>query len=168
MAFSRFTPPLSRFLFSCALLLGLIAHGGCAAPPKPEAVLRITDWRTAAVYVEAPIHVGSRFSFGWIHSQEKIPWNEYYHVDERLNLVLDEITFPAFGAGIPEDKGGVTYVKDGLIHMAEIGQVFPELVWLNSHAATRDLMLDGARIASGSALPEHTRLRLAIEKRGLE
>ena len=102
--------------------------------------------------------------FAWVHSLEKIPWNEYYHVDEHLNLILDEITFPAFGAGIPESKGRVTFIKDGLIHMKDIEQSFAELVWLNSHFSTRELVLDGIQITRGSELPEHTRLRLVIEK----
>ena len=138
---------------------------GCASLPADEAVLRIYDWKTDRVYVEAPARANSRLLFAWIHSLEKIPWNEYYHVAENLDLVLDTITFPAFGAGIPEDKGRVTYVRNGLIHMEDIDQPFTELVWLNSHMATRELVLDGIRITRGSELPEHTRLRLVIEKR---
>ncbi|MDR1885481.1 MAG: DUF1850 domain-containing protein [Synergistaceae bacterium] len=126
-------------------------------------VMRISDWRTGEVYAEAPAAAGASVFFGWIHSLERIPWNEYYHIDENYNLILDAITFPAFGAGIPENKGRVCYVKDGLIHMEEIGQEFRELVWLNSHTATRDIMLDGRRISSGGELPHHARLRLIIE-----
>lgn len=138
---------------------------GCASLPQQEIALRIYDWKTERIYVEAPARVNGRLLFAWIHSLEKIPWNEYYHIDDRFNLVLDAITFPAFGAGIPEDKGRVSYVKDGLIHMEEINQTFAELVWLNSHMATRELVLDGVPITRGSELPEHTRLRLVIEKR---
>lgn len=137
---------------------------GCASLPTEEVVLRIYDWKTERVYVEVPTRVNSRLLFAWVHSLEKIPWNEYYHVTENLDLVLETITFPAFGAGIPEDKGRVSYVKNGLIHMEEIDQIFAELVWLNSHMATRELVLDGIPITRGSELPEHTRLRLVIEK----
>lgn len=148
------------------LMLVLLLLGGCAAHhAADEAVLRIYDWKSGAVYAEAPARPGSRLFFGWMHSQEQIPWNEYYHVEPSLVLVLDAITFPAFGAGIPEDKGRVCYVRDGLIHMEEIGQVFPELNWLNSHTATRDIELDGALVARGRDLPQHARLRLVIEKR---
>jgi hypothetical protein len=112
-----------------------------------ELVLRIYDWKTQEVYVEAPARINSRLLFAWIHSQEKIPWNEYFHIGEDRLLILDMITFPAFGAGIPEDKGRVMYVKNGLIHIA-----------------TRELVLDGTPLTRGSALPEHTRLRLVIEK----
>jgi hypothetical protein len=55
-------------------------------------------------------------------------------------------------------------VKDGLIHMEEIGQVFEELVWLNSHTATQDILIDGERVARGDSLPQHTRVRLAVER----
>lgn len=133
-----------------------------------EIVLRIYDRQSGAIHAEAPARVGSRLFFGWIHSLEKIPWNEYFHVesvDSRYPLVLDAITFPAFGAGIPENKGRVCYVQDGLIHMEEIGQVFEELDWLNSHTATRDIVLDGALVARGAELPQHARLRLIVEKK---
>ncbi|MDR1514772.1 MAG: DUF1850 domain-containing protein [Synergistaceae bacterium] len=152
---------LSIISIICAVLYGfsrpVYASGGL--------VLRIYDWKSGAVYAEAEARVGSRLFFGWIHSQEKIPWNEYYHIDENYGLILDAITFPAFGAGIPENKGRVCYVKDGLIHMEEIDQPFKELVWLNSHTATRDIRLDDVLVARGSDLPHHVRLRLAVEHR---
>ena len=142
----------------------LLAATGCARPAG-ETVLRIYDWKTGELYVELPTRTNSTIFFGWIHSQEKIAWNEYYNVDASLALVLDAISFPAFGAGIPEDKGRICYVKDGLIHMEEIDQKFTELVWLNSHTATRDILLDGMLAARGSDLPHHARMRLVIEKR---
>ena len=148
------------FVWAAVLFLA-----GTRALYAEDTVLRIYDWKTGAIYAEVPARVGGQLFFGWIHSLEKIPWNEYFHVDSKLDLILDAITFPAFGAGIPENKGRVCYVKDGLIHMEEIGQVFKELHWLNSHTATRDIVFDGALVARGADLPQHARLRLAIEKK---
>ena len=127
-------------------------------------VLRVYDRQKEILYAEAPARVNSRLFFGWMHSLEKIPWNEYYHVDEDHNLVLDSITFPAFGAGIPEDRGRTCHVRDGLIHMEEIDQAFTELAWLNSHTATQDIVLDGMLVTRGRDLPHHARLRLLIER----
>ncbi|MDR2614505.1 MAG: DUF1850 domain-containing protein [Candidatus Accumulibacter sp.] len=152
-------------VFHAVLLAAVLAGGPPSLHASEEAVLRIYDWKTGAIHVEVPARIGGRLFFGWIHSLEKIPWNEYFHVDSKYRLILDAITFPAFGAGIPENKGRVCYVKDGLIHMEEIGQVFEELDWLNSHTATRDIMLDDALVARGADLPQHVRLRLIIEKR---
>lgn len=147
------------------VLFVLLLLGPLRLQAAEDLVLRIYDWKTGVIYAEVPASVGNRLFFGWIHSLEKIPWNEYFHVDAEHNLILDTITFPAFGAGIPENKGKICYVKDGLIHMEEIGQVFRELNWLNSHTATRDILLDGALVARGSGLPQHARLRLVIEKK---
>ncbi len=147
------------------LLVALLLSAGCAVRKSDELVLRISDWKSGTVHVEVPVKTGSVLFFGWIHSLEKIPWNEYFHVDASGSLILDAITFPAFGAGIPENKGRVCYVRDGLIHMERIDQVFPELVWLNSHTATQEILLDGAHVTRGSELPHHVRLRLVIEKR---
>ncbi len=130
-------------------------------------VLRISDWKTGEVYIEAPAKAGDHLFFGWMHSLEKIPWNEYYHIAPDETLVLDTISFPAFGAGIPENKGTTCRVENGLIYMEDIGQVFDEFVWINSHYAVRDIRLNDTLITSGTRLPEHTRLRLKIERRFL-
>lgn len=147
----------------CAFL-ALILFSGTALASDGPLYLRIYDWRTGELYAEAETRVGAELFFGWIHSWENIPWNEYFHIDENCDLILDAITFPAFGAGIPENKGKVCYIKDGLIHMEQIDQRFGELVWLNSHTATRDLRLDGVLLTRGADLPQHGRLRLVIER----
>ena len=151
---------------ACALALFAAASAWTAPVCAADAgmVLRVYDRQTGALYASAPARVNSRLFFGWIHSLEKIPWNEYYHVDDKGHLVLDAITFPAFGAGIPEDAGRICYVRDGLIHMEEIGQVFTELVWLNSHSATRDITLDGSAVTRGPDLPHHAGILLRIER----
>lgn len=154
-----------RFALAAAVLVCILFAGFSPAHGASGFVLRISDWKTGKVYVEKPARANAKLFFGWIHSLEKIPWNEYFHIAENGNLILDAITFPAFGAGIPENKGKVCYVKDGLIHMEAIDQVFPELVWLNSHTATRDILLDDVFVTRGSDLPHHVRLRLAIEKK---
>ncbi|MDR2826094.1 MAG: DUF1850 domain-containing protein [Deltaproteobacteria bacterium] len=156
-------------LLVLALFLALLALSACVPldgrTPGDTLVLRISDWKTGAQYAEVPVRAGSRLFFGWVHSLEHIPWNEYYHVGAGYSLILDAITFTAFGAGIPENKGKICYVRDGLIHMEEIDQVFTELVWLNSHTATKDIILDNILVARGDTLPEHTRMRLVVEER---
>lgn len=126
--------------------------------------MRIRNWETGEILAETPAEAGGKLFFGWMHSLEHIPWNEYYHIDENLRLILDTITFPAFGAGIPENKGKACYIKDGLIYMDEIGQEFGELLWLNSNTATREIRLDDRFETSGGKLPHHVKLRLKIER----
>lgn len=134
---------------------------------SPDRMLVIRDFKTGKVYVEHPIKVGDKLFFGWIHSWERIRWHEYYHIEANNTLVLDTICFPAFGAGIPENKGKKTRVENGMIYMDDIGQVFEQFDWINSHLATRDIKINDMLLTSGRLLPEHTRLTLKIEKRGL-
>ena len=152
----------SRLLAAIFLLaISLYAFNEYSA----HTVLCIYDYSTKEIYVEVPAKEGDELFFGWVHSWEKIPWHEYYHIDRRGNLILDTIAFPAFGAGIPENKGRTVEIKDGMIYMGEIGQVFHEFTWINSHFATGDIKLNGALIAQGKNLPEHTRVNLAVQKR---
>ena len=150
-----------HIFFLALVLMGLGAWYYWAS----QTVLRIYDYRSGEIYVEVPAKEGDKLFFGWVHSWEKIPWHEYYHIAQDNSLVLDTISFPAFGAGIPENKGKVCRIENGLIYMDEIGQVFPEFNWINSHFATREIILNGQLISKGDMLPEHTRLRLVVERR---
>lgn len=150
-----FSVVLIALLLFCALLGYRWAFGS---------VLRISNWETGEIYVETPAKAGDRLFFGWVHSLEKIPWNEYYYITAQNTLMLDSINFPAFGAGIPENKGRCR-IEDGLIYMEDIAEEFSEFVFINSHFAVRDIRLNDVLIASGAQLPEHARLRLIIERR---
>ncbi len=150
-------------ILAAVLLAGLALYGYNEA--TAQTVLLIYDYKTNEIYVETPAKEGDQLFFGWVHSWEKIPWHEYYHITAGGDLVLDTIAFPAFGAGIPENKGKKTWIEDGMIYMGDIGQVFHEFTWINSHFATRDIRLNGMLIARGQDLPEHTRVNLAIRKR---
>lgn len=134
---------------------------------RSKPVLRITDWKTGEVYIERPVSTSDELYFGWIHSLEKIPWNEYYHIGEDLGLVLDTISFPAFGAGIPENRGSECYIEDGLIYMSGIDESFPEFVWMNSPTSTQEIRINGEFVTRGSDLPHNRRLVLTVERRHL-
>lgn len=131
-----------------------------------EPYLRIYNQKSHQLYVETPVKAGDRLYFGWVHSLEKISWQEYYHITDKNTLVLDTIAFPAFGAGIPENKGKKVRIEKGMIYMDEIGQEFQQFDWINSHFATREIKLNDVLLTRGKDLPEHTRLILVIERRG--
>ena len=131
-----------------------------------ERYLVISDYQTNKVYVKAPVKPGDRLFFGWVHSLEKIPWHEYYHITDKDTLVLETISFPAFGAGIPANRGKKVRVENGLIYMEEINEEFKQFDWINSHFATRDIKINDVLLTTGKDLPEHQRLVLKIKKGG--
>ena len=149
---------LSALLISAVLLTGLVVYGA-----RP--VLRIRVDATGEVLREVPVTAGDELYVAWLHSQEKIPWHEWYTVEKDGTMTLHTISFPAFGPGIPCDKG-VPRIEDGIIYYEQIEEIFPRFRWLNS-TFTREIRLNGALIATGDDLPNHTILTLTIERRGL-
>ncbi|MCQ2363324.1 MAG: DUF1850 domain-containing protein [Acidaminococcaceae bacterium] len=130
-----------------------------------QKVLKIFVWKTGEVILTESVATGDKIDVFWTHSLEKIPWNEYYTLREDNVLVLDTITFPAFGAGIPANKGKTRIGDDGLIYMEKIGQEFRYFKWLNSKF-TREIRVNGRLIVRGTELPNHQVLILRIERRG--
>ena len=154
--------PLLAFFFFL-----LLPSGGVHADEQASGhavAIRIYDWKSGKLITESPGRSGEELFFGWIHSWEKIPWNEYFRIADDCSLTLEAITFPAFGAGIPENKGTRCYIENGLIHMEGIAQRFEELVWLNSASATQEIRIGGRAFTRGSSLPHHRRLRLVVER----
>ncbi len=148
---------------SALLILAVLAT--CLAVYGAGPVLRIRVDATGEVLREVPAAAGDELFVAWIHSQEKIPWHEWYTVEQDGTMTLNTISFPAFGPGIPCDKG-VPRIQDGTIYYEQIEESFSRFRWLNS-TFTREIRLNGALIATGDDLPNHTILTLTIERRGL-
>ena len=152
-------------LVALSALLILAVLLTCLAVFGARPVLRIRVDATGEVLREVPVTAGDELYVAWLHSQEKIPWHEWYTVEKDGTLTLHTISFPAFGPGIPCDKG-VPRVQDGTIYYEQIEESFPRFRWLNS-TFTREIRLNGALIATGDDLPNHTILTLTIERREL-
>ncbi|MCI6206061.1 MAG: DUF1850 domain-containing protein [Corynebacterium glucuronolyticum] len=122
----------------------------------------IEDQETGAEYFRLPSEEGLPITMSWIHSIEKEPWVEYYRVHDD-HLVLTAIDVKSYGAGVPADPGGVTTVKDGVIHTEGIDRTIAELTWAHSHD-TQTTITVGTRIISPTDLPHHALVRLRIEE----
>jgi hypothetical protein len=165
MRLKRLFKQRGRMLALSAFLVFLVLFAAWLAADARRPVLRIRVDETGEILREAPVRTGDELFVGWTHSQEKIPWNEWYTVEADGTLTLDTISFPAFGPGIPCDKG-TPRIKDGTIYYEGIGESFPSFRWLNS-AFTREIRLNGDLIARGEILPDHTILTLTIERKKL-
>lgn len=128
-------------------------------------VLRITDQETNEVYFSAPVETSYVLTYGWIHSFEHIPWSEQYYIEDNNKLLLKKITVAGYGAGIPNNKGKLTKIENGMIIMDEIDEEFEEINWIHSQTAMDYIMLNDKIILDGEDLPQHKALNLKIEKR---
>ncbi|SNT07608.1 hypothetical protein SAMN05446037_103735 [Anaerovirgula multivorans] len=130
-----------------------------------QSYIKIIDETTGEVLVTAEVEVGDEITFHWIHSVEHIPWIELFTVDQQNNLILQEIRFQGFGAGIPHDKGKEVIVENGYIIMKDIGELYPSYNWINSHTATEKIALNGEKIVEGKDLPHHGYMKMVIQER---
>mgnify|MGYP005828197893 CR=1 FL=1 len=71
--------------------------------------------------VVQPVFNQKEVSLRWTHSVEKEDWEEFFHIkDHTINLTSTR--FKTFGAGVPDNAGKDTYIKDGWVYMTNIHQ----------------------------------------------
>ncbi|WP_051744023.1 DUF1850 domain-containing protein [Halobacillus karajensis] len=61
------------------------------------------------------------FKVRWRHSVEKEEWEEMFVLQDGM-IKLTGTRFKTFGAGVPNDTGEQTYIKDGWVYMTDINQ----------------------------------------------
>lgn len=122
----------------------------------------IEDQETGQEYFRFAATDDEPITMKWIHSIEKEPWVEYYTVHGD-HLQLDAIDIKSYGAGVPADPGGVTTVKDGVIHTEGINRTIPELTWAHSHD-THTTLTVGTHVIAPTDLPHHALVRLRIQE----
>ncbi|MCA1010471.1 DUF1850 domain-containing protein [Halobacillus halophilus] len=64
---------------------------------------------------------GAEFSIRWTHSVEKEDWEEMFVLEDGV-IELTATRFKTFGAGVPNDAGEDTFIKDGWVYMTGITQ----------------------------------------------
>ncbi|MGP4074607.1 DUF1850 domain-containing protein [Halobacillus sp. K22] len=63
----------------------------------------------------------AEFSVRWTHSVEKEDWEEMFVLEDGV-IELTATRFKTFGAGVPNDAGEDTFLKDGWVYMTGITQ----------------------------------------------
>jgi hypothetical protein len=102
-----------RILGASALLLFILL----AIVPFNTIVL---SYQNKNIFVE-PVFNQKEVSIRWTHSVEKEDWEEFFHIkDNTINLTSTR--FKTFGAGVPDNAGEDTYIKDGWVYMTHIHQ----------------------------------------------
>lgn len=153
-------------VFASFLLPILLITIGISVIIKFNTVKKLTiiNQNTGEVYYTNTVKESDTLIFNWIHSLEKIPWDEEYLILKNNNLLLNKITLIGFGAGIPHNRGQVTTIDDGVIVMSQIDEEFNEINWIHSQTALSSIRLNDKIIIEGKDLIHHEELRLKIEK----
>ena len=156
----------TKLLLSAAILLilsALFVFSAAAFRLRQREYLVIRNQESGDTYVRVPVETGDELSFGWEHSFEHIPWNEYYEIEEDGSFLLHTISVAGFGAGIPAEMDCTYRYEDGLIYMDDIESEFPQFNWINSQTALKEIGLNGRLLIRGSDMPHHQKIVLCIE-----
>lgn len=129
---------------------------------RPGLALVLRDQQTGKVLASIPVEEGEQLTYRWIHSAEFIPWIEEFTIQKDGSFHLDTIKVAGFGAGIPENKG-VTSVKDGMVVMEQLDQVFGEIRWIHSQTALTSITVGDTIFITGEDVPHHIPVELTIE-----
>ena len=125
-------------------------------------VITLSDQKSAKVYLQLETKASDRLTFNWIHSFEHIPWIEEYTLEDDNTFILHTIRVAGFGAGIPENKGTVSF-EDGMVVMRNINEKFDRFTWINSQSALVSITLNDTVLIRGSELPHHQKLELTLQ-----
>lgn len=129
---------------------------------RPGLALVLRDQQTGKVLASIPVEEREQLTYRWIHSAEFIPWIEEFTIQKDGSFHLDTIKVAGFGAGIPENKG-VTSVKDGMVVMEQLDQVFGEIRWIHSQTALTSITVGETIFITGEDVPHHIPVELTIE-----
>lgn len=125
-------------------------------------VLTLSHQQTGEVFLAVEAEAQDTLTFTWIHSFEHIPWIEEYTIEDDNTFVLHTIRVAGFGAGIPENKGTVSF-EDGMVVYRDINERFTHFSWINSQSALVSIALNDMILIRGTDLPHHQKLELRVQ-----
>lgn len=82
------------------------------------------------------------FKVRWKHSVEKEEWEEMFVLQDGM-IELTGTRFKTFGAGVPNDAGDHTFIKDGWVYMTGINQKIGENLSLRTGKNTDHRLIYG-------------------------
>lgn len=153
-----------RIFFLAAVLVFLLVAGiGFFCFRAGQMTLVIENLESGEIYVKTRVKPGDELSFGWEHSFEHIPWNEYYEIKADGTFLLHTISVAGFGAGIPAEMDCTYRYEDGLIYMDDIESEFPRFNWFNSQTQLKFINLNGNLLITGADMPQHEKIVLRVK-----
>ncbi len=144
------------------VVLALVAGTLLFFLSEKHLMLVLVEQETGQVLKTLSIAEGDQLTFHWIHSFEHIPWIEEYTISSEQGFVLNTIKVAGFGAGIPENKGVVSF-EDGMVVMRSIHQAFDRIHWIHSQTALVSITVEGQTFLLGTEIPHHVPVELYLK-----
>ena len=132
--------------------------------PRKQMYFVLYDRKAEREVLSVPVSPGDRLTLEIEHSQDHIPWLEYYTVTEYGEFKLNSIAVAGYGSGIPAEMDVPVRIENGMVIMEEINSIFPEFRWITSDTYMKGLTLNGEEIFDFRSLPDASRIRGFIKK----
>lgn len=132
--------------------------------PRKQMQFVLYDRKAEREVLSVPVSPGDRLSLEIEHSQDHIPWFEYYTVTENGEFKLISIAVAGYGSGIPAEMDVPVRIENGMVIMEEINSIFPEFRWITSDTYMKGLTLNGEEIFDFRSLPDASRIRGFIKE----
>ncbi|MBB6453522.1 hypothetical protein HNQ94_001971 [Salirhabdus euzebyi] len=84
------------------------------------------------------------FSIRWVHSVEKEEWEEFFYVNDD-EIFIQSTRFKTFGAGVPNNVGEDSYIKDGWVYMVDINRSIGEVFVVRTGKETKHRFILGEK-----------------------
>lgn len=127
-------------------------------------ILEISRQQTGQVLYEHPVEENDQIEFHWMHSVENSPWQEIFKVDKDGKLLLTEMRFRTFGAGMPYFEEGEQKTENGFIVMTGMDKTFGSYDWIHSQSATIKIVVEGEILLQGEDVEHHIPLRMKVKE----
>ncbi len=129
----------------------------------PISTLSLEDVYEDKTYIIRPFREGDVFIMSWVHSVELEPWEEWFSVVDNI-IYLRKTRFKAFGAGVPDQVGNLTYLEDNFIVYDEINQAIPNLTYGISPVAKHTITINNEYIKLFKFVPADTGIKINFKK----
>jgi hypothetical protein len=148
-------------------LIVLIAAVVCAAAGCAVSfhVFQIEAVREQKVVFLSIVKPGERFATKYIHSVEKSPVWEYFVVDRKYRIVLEETTFSSCNTGLPSVVDNESFHHEGeRFRISHMNRILPALVWWVHEMYDNTLKIGESQELKLAALAGNTLVKISIEK----
>ncbi len=153
---------MQRSLSTLVLAILVIATVLFAPLFSDSQVLLLCDAASTTVLARRAVTTGDQLVFHWIHSFELIPWREEYTIEADQSFLLHTTAFPAFGAGIPANKGVVS-IEENQVVMRAIDERFDHFAWIHSQTALTAITVAGEEFITGGSVDHHRQVTLSVK-----
>ncbi|RQD67427.1 MAG: DUF1850 domain-containing protein [Tindallia sp. MSAO_Bac2] len=160
---SLWLKPVNRWIIATLIIILLVIQW-------PVFFLQASDNKTGVVLYRHSLRLNDEFQVSYTHSVEKTPVVEHYRIMPDKRILLTEMVYQSYGAGLPTDKDYDYEIFEDSFRLYNINKVSSALVYRTD---PQTLDLDMRLIFDDESIPfrqfseERSSIKLEIKRNPL-